>query len=462
MKRLIEDIRKIPSTFRSLPLKTRQLLSFGLIIALFVALPLFVWAVVTQRFELRKKAAVEPKTFCVQDSECGCALDITTGQCAVENNSYLTGHCTVPDFCTGIGGNLVPKCQNNGCTLVASPEPTATSLPNSCTGQPDGTPCTGGGCPSPLIGPGGRPIACTRPVFLGVCQNQLCTPTTPGPCQGVPDGSSCYLPDPSCPVCTPGQICPKRPCKIIPGTCQNQTCVEIKPSPTPPSWTIKAQAVCKDGTPANHVTRLYAWSGDPSDLKLRQDLENGDIATSSAHTYTWSPPSNYTFICWGMDDATDIGNLKPVCSTTLGPAACKNNPYCSEGNYSTQRYDSLCSLNHTANPNLQEKFCYEGIASEWLQASPPPYGNYTINFQAPDSWCGGTCPNGDKGNLNCDASGLINATDLSILLSQWCPGNCPVPTGTGYPGGRRSPDLNGDNKVNATDLSILLSNWKPS
>ena len=47
------------------------------------------------------------------------------------------------------------------------------------------------------------------------------------------------------------------------------------------------------------------------------------------------------------------------------------------------------------------------------------------------------------GDLNGDS--VVNAADLSILLSNW---------GTAGPG-----DLDGSGTVNASDLSILLSNW---
>ena len=67
-----------------------------------------------------------------------------------------------------------------------------------------------------------------------------------------------------------------------------------------------------------------------------------------------------------------------------------------------------------------------------------------------------SCPNGPSGNLNCDSGGLINGTDLSVLLTNWHPSS-PAPTPKpNY----HSADLNSDNKVDGTDLSILLSNWK--
>ena len=68
------------------------------------------------------------------------------------------------------------------------------------------------------------------------------------------------------------------------------------------------------------------------------------------------------------------------------------------------------------------------------------------------------CPDGSIGNLNCDEFGLINETDLSILLSKWYPiGVCPVPT----PGfGFASADISGDCLIDETDLSVQLSHWK--
>ncbi len=233
------------SRFKTLPLKTRQLLSLGLILALFVALPLFIWAITTQRFELRKRAQELVPT-------------PTPTTCPPEGGGPPAPCPAPPAGCNYIGGNtcncgqlVCPQGVPRPTEEISPPSPPIASPSNVCVGQPDGTSCTGGGCPVPLVGPGGRPIPCTRPVWLGTCQNQVCTPPT-------------------------------------------------------------------------------------------------------------------------------------------------------------------------------------SVSS---------------------------CPSGDKGNLNCDQSDLINATDLAILLSKWRTGPCPYPFG--IQGGFSSPDLNNDCSVNATDLSILLSNWKP-
>jgi len=55
-------VKKFFARFKSLPLKTRQLLILGTTLALVVALPLFIWAILTQRFELRERAATGEPT----------------------------------------------------------------------------------------------------------------------------------------------------------------------------------------------------------------------------------------------------------------------------------------------------------------------------------------------------------------------------------------------------------------
>jgi hypothetical protein len=66
------------------------------------------------------------------------------------------------------------------------------------------------------------------------------------------------------------------------------------------------------------------------------------------------------------------------------------------------------------------------------------------------------CPNGGQGNLDCDSSGLIDETDLSILLGSWAPFG-PVPTPSGN---HHNADLNNDGRIDSNDLSSLLGNWK--
>lgn len=56
---------KFVERFKLLPVSSRRLLSIGIILALVVALPLFIWAVVTQRFLIIKRAATGEPGVCV-------------------------------------------------------------------------------------------------------------------------------------------------------------------------------------------------------------------------------------------------------------------------------------------------------------------------------------------------------------------------------------------------------------
>lgn len=60
VKSMLEKLRNIPLRFRTLPIRTKQLLSLGIVLALVVALPLFIWGITTQRFTLRRFATGEP------------------------------------------------------------------------------------------------------------------------------------------------------------------------------------------------------------------------------------------------------------------------------------------------------------------------------------------------------------------------------------------------------------------
>lgn len=86
--------------------------------------------------------------------------------------------------------------------------------------------------------------------------------------------------------------------------------------------------------------------------------------------------------------------------------------------------------------------------------------NYALSDQQVVEDMNLACTRGDLGNLNCDQGGLINETDLSILLANWRPtGSCTIPTPTPLPS-LRSADITGDCKVDESDLSKLLDNWK--
>lgn len=65
------------------------------------------------------------------------------------------------------------------------------------------------------------------------------------------------------------------------------------------------------------------------------------------------------------------------------------------------------------------------------------------------------CPRGDLGNLSCEATGLIDSSDLNILLSFWNKSGSALTSSAG----QHTADITGDGKVDASDLDKLLSNW---
>lgn len=83
------------------------------------------------------------KNTCTRDSDCGCALDVDSGECAIENVQYLTGRCTIPDFCTNIAGWPVGcvsgKCDYKSpvttpsCTVSMSPTTASLNIGQSTT-----------------------------------------------------------------------------------------------------------------------------------------------------------------------------------------------------------------------------------------------------------------------------------------------------------------------------------------
>ena len=77
------------------------------------------------------------KNTCTRDSDCGCALDVDTGRCAIENNQYLSGRCTAPDFCSGISGLCFPDCVNGSCRQTCQ-QPVTTTPSRTRTPTPGG------------------------------------------------------------------------------------------------------------------------------------------------------------------------------------------------------------------------------------------------------------------------------------------------------------------------------------
>ena len=55
--------------FDSLPVPTKRLLGIGVVLALAVALPLFVWSIITQRFLINKRAASGEPGVCIAQNK---------------------------------------------------------------------------------------------------------------------------------------------------------------------------------------------------------------------------------------------------------------------------------------------------------------------------------------------------------------------------------------------------------
>src|SRR3990172_4631322 len=55
--------------FKSLPVSTKKLLGLGVVLAMIVALPLFIWAVITQNFNPFKRAASGEPGVCVAENK---------------------------------------------------------------------------------------------------------------------------------------------------------------------------------------------------------------------------------------------------------------------------------------------------------------------------------------------------------------------------------------------------------
>jgi eight-cysteine-cluster-containing protein len=56
---------------------------------------------------------------CDTTEDCACGVDINTRECAVGNQRFIDTSTQCPDFCTGIGGNLITACLDHRCTQVA-------------------------------------------------------------------------------------------------------------------------------------------------------------------------------------------------------------------------------------------------------------------------------------------------------------------------------------------------------
>ena len=182
------DMMNFVKNFKSLPTSSKKLLGLGVVLALAVALPLFIWAVVTQNFSPYNKAASPTPIPNLQTISINCANNGTTAMIswtAVQNaasynlrldyRSNNTSSCQDGWYCSDPPDKLIDGITNlsqtvntinnsyyavwvdsvgtdsgvlnrsynyfvcNGTvTVTSSPTPTATPVatgaPNSCNG----------------------------------------------------------------------------------------------------------------------------------------------------------------------------------------------------------------------------------------------------------------------------------------------------------------------------------------
>lgn len=201
----------------------RSLWRMLLAATLLTALPVFLWAVATQRIELRKKAATNG---IICWNQVGQSKDLLS-----DSISFFW-----PDGCKG---NPDPQNCSLATVPLTSPEIVGYQqwvnqgsliIPNCSKTLP----------PSTAIHPG--PEGCR---YVSVqCIQAPCDPILVCDTSTIcgPNGSACNL---SCPECPPGKFCPMMACRRISGICKNNICVE-KLTPTP---ICVPRPACMDQTP---------------------------------------------------------------------------------------------------------------------------------------------------------------------------------------------------------------------
>ncbi len=114
------------NNLKSLPVQTKKLLGLGVIIALVIALPLFIWGITTQRFDIRKRAATGEPTPTATPTPVG-TVNWTTQWASFSASDF---QIQVPDGTT------------NGKTFRAQPS-------KSCNTQTGATICLNSNPPGP-------------------------------------------------------------------------------------------------------------------------------------------------------------------------------------------------------------------------------------------------------------------------------------------------------------------------
>lgn len=262
-------------SFKSLPVKTRWLLGVGVVLALTLALPLFIWGILTQRFDIRERAqVVTPPVGCstspltVDQSVSGAettadykAMIIffrgkNTSDVSInygDQYGYLQSHTWSPMGLIGASQYLVMTFEANGTrqvgtypqadiTITIDDSPITIRVPSFTIADEtqmisfyianDGSTYYASSTKQPNGG-FGITFANILAASINLAPNQAFNSSYLGrcpiveSCTGQPDGTRCE-----------GSWCPPNPrmgvsCRIFDGTCQNNICVEKQASPGP-------------------------------------------------------------------------------------------------------------------------------------------------------------------------------------------------------------------------------------
>ena len=439
MEMVNSTITKIVQRFKSLPISTKRLVGLGTVLGLFIALPLFVWAIVTQTFLVNQKAA---------------------------SGEPISGEPPTP-------------------TPVETSIPTPTPA-QSCVGLPNGFRCFW----RPVCPPN---EGCPQYVGVGVCRNGACVPNsspvpspvvspTPTPvnyCSGS-NGSECHIT--VCQVCVSGTYCPNH-CTLTPGTCQNNYCIgNPGPSPTPVGtpvgnsieWTTNYVSLTASNFYINLGSKGVFLSNN--NVNLHSDPGNSDYTTLEA---TWQEKGveMRLFMYFSRDISTNIWKVYDLRTYNgnssgdwidypgfNGVVADHSTPlYLANVNfYSTDGTSYVHFENFYLQPNFSQQTPTPSISCNRACTTNNDCANGLICYNdscrnpscATNTDCSCTTsptstPTPVIGDVNGD--GLVNIVDIGLIVDNY--------KKTGSPG-FIPEDLNNDGVVNIVDLGIVIDHYQ--
>lgn len=424
--------------FKSLPKSTKNLLVVGVLLALIAALPLFIWAVTTQKFLFSQKAQVAT-------GEQVPYLTITT-------DSFIDGYVGQPyrNFFYAEESNFT---SDPTLTLSASNLPPGFSTPPELCGTEypqlflitkrifcalDGLPTTPGEYQITINFSDNSGHSVTRDVPFRVLASAPPSPTptpTPPPnsCPG-PNGASCtYY---NCPVCTDPPHCPLYPCGPETGTCINNICIpETLPCVPLPDCPSGASCVPPPPAGTRYCTRhnfgiLFRFDGvndDSADGAKVSVRFVGNISGKNVDLVTQVPPTAHYVV-----GSAGVYRLSMSINSDL-PAGT---------NYSVILKGEKHGFAKFCKSEGQNSYCTASTVGQI--GIPDTTSTISLDFR------GFPLPAGDTIDINTGLQdGVINYIDydrIFAILSK------PIQTTDDL----RVGDLNYDGKVNTLDILLLL------